>query len=565
MADSGSHSRRTAGVAVVALAAFLGAIPAVATPSAVPETVWTRQFGTAGEDHPGDVAASGPSSYVVGTTEGKIGSAAFGAKDVVVRKYDPKGAAVWTRQFGTASDDQGNGIALHRGNIIVGGMTYGTFPGQTSNGSSSPFIRKFDAQGKHLWTRQFGGTALATVNAVAASDKGIFVAGMVYGALPDGGGVLGDVDGFLARFTNKGAHVWTRQLGTTQPDSLSGVTVTEDGVYAAGDTAGVLPGQASAGGGDAFIVAYSHTGASLWSRQFGTSAYDTATGVAAGHGGLYVAGSTSGLLHYQHLGQGDAFVRRYSTAGAPEWTHQFGTKGHDTAAAITVFRGSIYVAGWLTDTLQGYSDAFVRRFDRTGGSVWVRQFGTESYDNAAGVAASNVGVFVTGRTEGTFVSASAGEGDVFLRRFVSYRPDGAIKRASSGGYAGNDIYNATGAGQTRSDPIEPGKRRTFVVRVQNDGDVPDRYLLKGCASGGQFTVVYREPDGTNISGQVADGTYQTGSLAAGAAMTVQLAMTASKNADAGREKTCATSITSKTRAVMTDVVKAKVTVSPPSG
>jgi hypothetical protein len=72
----------------------------------------------------------------------------------------------------------------------------------------------------------------------------------------------------------------------------------------------------------------------VWSRQFGTSLFDRAWGVATdGAGHVYVVGVTSDALPGQsHSGGEDAFVRKHNSAGTELWTRQFSTSGRDTAA-----------------------------------------------------------------------------------------------------------------------------------------------------------------------------------------------------------------------------------------
>jgi len=54
----------------------------------------------------------------------------------------------------------------------------------------------------------------------------------------------------------------------------------------------------------------------LWIRQFGSSGFDSASGVAAdGVGNAYVAGGTEGTLPGQiHLGFNDAFIAKLGNA-----------------------------------------------------------------------------------------------------------------------------------------------------------------------------------------------------------------------------------------------------------
>lgn len=73
-----------------------------------------------------------------------------------------------------------------------------------------------------------------------------------------------------------------------------------------------MPGEASAGPQDAFVRGYDAAGTEVWTRQFGTANADHASSVSvAGGGSLVVAGRTDGILPGQASGGGnDAFVMK---------------------------------------------------------------------------------------------------------------------------------------------------------------------------------------------------------------------------------------------------------------
>ena len=107
---------------------------------------------------------------------------------------------------------------------------------------------------------------------------------------------------------------WIAQFGTSQSDVAGGVAADSSGVYVAGSTIGVFPGQSAAGGIDIFLRKYSVTGSVIWTRQFGTPADDDTIGpsgaVATDATGVYIGGTTDGSLPGQTTaGRSDAFVR----------------------------------------------------------------------------------------------------------------------------------------------------------------------------------------------------------------------------------------------------------------
>src|SRR5262249_35552266 len=154
-------------------------------------------------------------------------------------------------------------IAADASGVYVIGTTTGAFPGQTATGGSDTFLRKFDASGADIWTRQFGtGLPGATDTARAVdADGNVYVAGEVTGFLP-GQTITRAPDVFLRKYDASGNEVWTREfgsnsipgIGTVPADSAGGISVDANGnVYVAGFTFGILAGQTNAGSQDAFV------------------------------------------------------------------------------------------------------------------------------------------------------------------------------------------------------------------------------------------------------------------------------------------------------------------------
>lgn len=311
--------------------------------------------------------------------------------------------------------------------IYVAGFVGGTLPGQQSAGGNDAFVRKYNPAGVEIWTRQFGTSEHDEVSAVGIdSNSAVVVAGSTLGSLA--GPNAGRADAFVRKYRPTGVLEWTRQFGTAEGDAALGVAVKGDRIYVAGLTAGTLLGQTSAGGVDAFVRRYDHLGREKWTRQFGTAAFDELWGVAIGpEGSVYVAGGTGGELPGQHsAGRFDAFVRKYSPTGVVKWTRQFGTAEDDEALNIAVGPdGSVYAVGVTGGALDGHPshgsfDGFVRRFGAAGTHRATAQIGTAGYDEIDAIqVAVNGDVYIAGSTTGTFEGQqSAGAEDVFVLKFT---------------------------------------------------------------------------------------------------------------------------------------------------
>ena len=258
--------------------------------------VWTRQIGTEVRDWAFGVAVDATGVYVAGFTDGTLpGQTSAGSTDVFVRKYDTNGTELWTRQFGTSSAEEARGTAVDASGVYVVGYTVGTLPSHTGAGGADAFVRKYDVNGNELWTHQFGTAARDLAVGVAANGTGLYVAGYSSGALP-GQISAGGTDAFVRKYDVQGKELWTRQFGTPATDLALGIAVDASTVYLAGATSGALPRQISAGGTDAFVRTYDVNGQELWTRQFGTAVYDSVSGISSDASGVSVAWSIAGAL-----------------------------------------------------------------------------------------------------------------------------------------------------------------------------------------------------------------------------------------------------------------------------
>ena len=289
------------------------------------------------------------SVYIAGWTGGALpGQVHAGDMDIFLRKYTPTGQEVWTRQVGSDNVDAAYGVAVDfQGNIYIAGQTWGTLPGQASSGHWDAFVGKYTPAGAEVWTHQFGTASFDRADGVAVDREGnVYVAGSTAGDLP-GHETRGSVDAFLRKYSPAGDELWTGQFGTSEWDQASALAVDQEGnAYVTGNTDGAFPGYVNAGEGDVFLRKYSPQGEELWTRQWGSNASDLARGVAVdAAGNCFVVGLTLGALPGQRsLGGWDAFLWKYGSQGDVLGTSQFGTEDHDEANAVTVDRkGNVYV------------------------------------------------------------------------------------------------------------------------------------------------------------------------------------------------------------------------------
>ena len=184
-----------------------------------------------------------------------------------------------------------------------------------------------------------------------------------------------------------------------------------------------------------------------------------------------------------------------------------------TVAVVTPSGGAVYARNRVVNA--EFSCA-----DEAGGSGLASCVGTVAH--GAPIDTATVGdhpFTVTGPT-------TQGNTTVVSRTYTvaNGRPDARIRRGT-GPVVGNNVYNGTGLDQTRTGAAGRAQSVTYPVSVQNDALFAERLRLRGEPSTPNFTIIYRNPAGTNITNQVTAGTYTSPNLVTGGTHRIKITVT----------------------------------------
>jgi hypothetical protein len=382
------------------------------------------------------IGGSGPLTYWLGGGQGIVDSKsglvtdAWWSGTIFVTALDPHGsvgiipvtALPSAIEFGSPGDDQMRGVAQDSlGNVFSLGQTTGSFPGQPNAGGNDFLLVKYDKYGNQVWVRVFG---------TAGDDRGMH----------------------------------------------QGVAVDSSGnIYVTGLTNSAFPTFVNAGGYDIVMAKYDTNGNQLWLTQYGTAGDDVPYSIALDPAGVpyivgYVVNSAfPGNVNHSGAGGWDAFVVKFTTAGAFSKALQFGAVGGQISRGIAIDNsGHVYVAGLTWGTFPtfvsaGGDDGYVAQMDTGLTAVnWVTQFGTAGNDHPLGSIAVDSGgnILVTGQTNGSFPGyALQGAQDIFVAKFDSTGANLWIKQF---GTSGSDVANG----------LTLGPNDSFYVAAETDGAFP---------------------------------------------------------------------------------------------
>jgi len=314
--------------------------------------------------------------YVTGGTKvGLSGQTQNGVRDYYIAKYDENGNLLWTRQVGTAGGSTtGYNLTTDAiGNSYVTGITKVGISGQTLTGIQDYFVAKYDTNGNLLWTRQVGatggsGTFAGTVWAFGIGVDSIgnsYITGATYVGI-SGQSLIGIKDYFVAKYSESGLLLWTKEIGATGGTSASnGITTDAMGnSYITGSTNVGISGQSLTGIQDYFIAKYDTTGNLLWTKEVGstggkTNGVDISSDI---NGNSYITGNTDVGISGQSLtGVKDYFVAKYSESGLLLWTKEIGGYGGGVGVSgsdiISDLNGNSYVTGYASYGLSGQAQS----------------------------------------------------------------------------------------------------------------------------------------------------------------------------------------------------------------
>lgn len=270
--------------------------------------------------------------------------------------------------------------------------------------------------------------------------------------------------------------VWLRQFGTNGADNAWSIAAdASDNLYVTGTTTGIFPGQDATVGGNIFLRKYDISGNSIWTRQFGSGGPDGAMVGVDKLGNVYLAGTISGALAGPSAGLRDAFLRKYDSSGHSLWTRQLGSNKDDWAYGVAAdVAGNIYVAGFTdgalpSHTSAGMKDAFVAKYDATGSMLWSKQFGSDKDDRAIGVATDASGnAYVVGHTDGPILPSVTplGNRDAFI---IKFDPSGNVVWARP---IGSDRFD-------RAFNVAVDASGNACVSGYTDGTLPGQSLVGG--------------------------------------------------------------------------------------
>lgn len=358
-----------------------------------------------------------------------------------------KAALVWSKTYGGSLEENTNSVVAtpEGGMLILGHTSSNDGDIIKSHSLTDILLTKLDAEGNLIWTKTIGGSLNDYgMSIIATNDGNYAIAGYSASNDEDVPGNVGQHDFYIAKITEQGNIIWSKNYGFSSHDHGHKIIQTRDGgffiagfaeysgIEGSGGTqdngAGHEIGHKNAlhGIGEYLGVKLDSNGEFEWYRYFGGTQNDRVNDIVeAEDGGIIMVGYSESVdFDVQHnKGSYDYWVIKIHSNGDLHWKENYGGSGIDQAYGITKTGNNSYLIVGRSNSsdgqiknAKGNFDGWIIHINDHGHLLWEKSFGGESFDVATTIKKIANGNFVVvGNSRGTFnEKPNNGQNDFWL-------------------------------------------------------------------------------------------------------------------------------------------------------
>ena len=405
----------------------------ISTNPAIPQAI--TQFGSNGKEVVGGMTMDNQgNTYFFGLTDGNLDGLSDSENEIFINKISPTGQQIWVTELPMKEGTLLKAAITDNTHIYVAGRTLGNLPGFTNAGRWDGIILKLNlSDGQIVATNQWGNAGIDGYGNITQDDAGnIFVSAQ---GSPTGAATTDDVYLVAKHQKSNLQNVWR----VLDPPNATGFIASAEAwgglTYVPSGTPGV--GRLVSGGwyfsnlgANAFVSVYENLHTTSPTRPHsivintpGARADWVLDNKVDNQGNIYVAGFTTGNLQGTHIGEGDAFIIKYSPQLTNPTIKQLGTTRSDLFRKLVIDNNNnLYAVGYSygdydgntnSDPTQKTADIVVQKFDQNLNLLASKQFGS-LYEERGYCYLKDSLLFIGGMTEGAIKTISNGSFDGFL-------------------------------------------------------------------------------------------------------------------------------------------------------
>ncbi|MEM8750009.1 MAG: protein kinase [Pseudomonadota bacterium] len=281
--------------------------------------------------------------------------------------------------------------AWEAANLIDTRAAYDSYLAAHPGGDNATTAQKAISALQQPWVKTFGGPDGDSAQTVdVLPEGGLLVAGHTTSQDSN------RLQGWVARLSDSGKQVWTRDLGSSGNKTVTSVAALPDGTA-------LVTGyhtQADNAQANAHVVKLSADGTPIWEREFGHARQERISALLPlSNGDALLAGVTSSIGN----GGTDGWLLRINSSGDLLWEKTFGGLWDDSFSAIGKFGdGSVVLAGQATTAPDREPNFWLLKISENGDVIFDRKPGGAKTDGFSSLATFKDGTIVLGGTTESF-------------------------------------------------------------------------------------------------------------------------------------------------------------------
>ncbi|MEO8087761.1 MAG: T9SS type A sorting domain-containing protein [Bacteroidota bacterium] len=368
--------------------------------SMLSDSAWVYVYGGTGHDFARQIISCSDSGYlVVGTTS------SFGVQntDMYVIKMNRNCDRIWSHNYGTAGIDWGYAgrETFDKGYIFCG------YSNQNIANGYDVYLVKVDSIGNLQWAKTIGDTDWDFGYGIEISaDSGFIIIGKTYSPSNGGSDVL------IIKTDSAGNEIWKKNYGGISDETANTIYKTKNGDY-------MILGETNSfgeGNEDFYLLKINESGDTIWTRTYGTAAFDEGNSIdTTFNGNYFLFGTTEG--NPARPGSKEFYIIQINPAGDEIYTEFNGGSGEEIGRYILQLPNGDHIYGGTTNSNGlGGTSLYMIGFTSSGVFLGGSYFGGTNDEEGYSVAAGKDGQIVLA---GTTKSEPFGQEDVYLVRIDS--------------------------------------------------------------------------------------------------------------------------------------------------
>jgi hypothetical protein len=281
----------------------------------------------------------------------------------------------------------------------------------------------------------------------------------------------GIYDMYIAKFNSSGNVLWVKTPYAPAQDFATAVDIDKQGnIYMLADfydslvydsnATGLQVFQSNSGLSNIYLAKYSPNGNLVWAKNIGGSSIDQSSDLKVDtSGNVFVTGSFYGTSYFnkpvsnadtlKSRGQGDIFIAKYKSDGSFVWVKQIGSNSFENSSSITTTEsGKVIMAGMYydsTDFNPSPTDSVYLPDNQFGANLFILKMDENgNYTWVNGITSDgfkSVGEIVVDKADNCYITGRFNDVTDFDSQFSHYSL--TALQGNSSIYFGK--YNATGA------------------------------------------------------------------------------------------------------------------------